>query len=113
MRKYVLIPFLSVALFSGVNAVAQDRAKYSSKEESTSSSDDEKACCHSSHSNYHCWRAWKKDVKREKKICKARYWECYNPWVAERKWRKAHKKAWKRDVIEHDHVYGYDHNYWF
>lgn len=111
MRNFILIPFLSIALFTGANAGAQDRDR-SSKDEKSSSCDHEKSCCHS-RQDYHCWRAWKKDLKREKKICKAHYWECYNPWVAERKWRKAHKKAWKRDVIEHDHIYGYDHDYWF
>lgn|ERR1043165_9617331 len=97
MKNYILIPFLSLALVGATNVSAKDNNK------------DEKCCSE----EFHCWRAWKKELKRSKKEYKAKYLCDYRPFAAERKRRKACKKAWKRDMIEHDHVNGYERYYWF
>jgi hypothetical protein len=57
--------------------------------------------------DYKSYRAWKKDFKRAKKEYKARIKEAQGmPWAAERKMRKAYKKAWKADFIEHEYETG-------
>jgi hypothetical protein len=102
MKNYILVPFLSLALIGATNVSVS--AKEGDSKES-------KACC--SHDEFHCSRAWKKELKRTKKEYKAKYLCDYRPFAAERKMRKACKKAWKRDMIEHDHVNGYERYYWF
>ena len=67
--------------------------------------------------DYKCYRAWKKEIKREKKEYKARIKDYEgSPWAAERKRRKAYKKAWKADMIEHEFETGYyydDRPFWW
>jgi hypothetical protein len=103
MKNWILVSFLSLALAGGTDATAHEK----NSKESSCCSDDMWG------GDFHCYRAWKKEFKREKKLCKAESIECSRPWAAERKRRKACKKAWKRDVIEYDHKYGYDHYYWW
>jgi hypothetical protein len=106
MKKLVLIPFASLLVLGATSAFAQDR-----------NSDEEKSSCHeksSCNEYFYCYRAWKKDMKRQKKLCLAAEMSDYRPFAAERKRRKACKKAWKRDILEHQHeMYGYGHDYWW
>jgi hypothetical protein len=103
MKNYILIPFFTMMALGATSASAHDK------------NEEKKSCCSKEFNpdDFHCYRAWKKEFKREKKMYKADLIECYRPWAAERKRRKACKKEWKRDMIEHDHQYGYDHYYWF
>ncbi len=96
MMKNILITFLSIMLFSVSSAFAQDK----------------KACCRE---DFHCYRAWKKDWKSEKKAYKVhkKMWQD-RPWAAARKERKSHKKAWKSERKEYQHVHGYGyHDFWY
>ena len=116
MKKYLLIPFLSL-IFVGANTVSAQE-KDEPKEEKSHCSKEHGSCCHEKdfcHSDYHCYRAWKKDVKKEKKLCIADQIEYYRPFAAERKRRKAEKKAWKRDILEAQHEAwgGWGHDYWY
>lgn len=97
MKNYILVSFLSLALVGATNSFAEDR-----------NAEKEKTC---NPADFHCYRAWKKQLKKEKKEYKAKYMCEYRPWAAERKMRKAHKKAWKRDMLEYSH--GYDHGFWY
>jgi hypothetical protein len=118
MKYSILIPVLSLMLLGAVGASAQDKDKSENKECKHHS-----GCCHEGwgwrnhefcHSDFDCYRAWKKDMKREKKECLAAELECYRPYAAERKKRKAMKKSWKRDVLadQHEH-WGWGHDYWY
>ena len=89
MKKHLLIPFLAIAFLVAGNAKAQDNG------------------------DYHCYRAWRKDNKIKKKEWQAENMEHYRPWAAERKMRAAYRKAWRRDMLEHEHRTGYyDHDWW-
>lgn len=109
MKNLILASFLSLALAGTTNAIAHEKCSKEGRCAEATCSDDHDMWS----GDFHCYRAWKKEFKREKKLCKAESIECYRPWAAERKRRKACKKAWKRDVIEYDHRYGYDHYYWW
>jgi hypothetical protein len=65
-------------------------------------------------SDFKCFRAWKKDMKRKKKECQAKALEKDFPMAARRKKREAYRKTLKRDKIlgEH-HDYGKVHDYWY
>jgi hypothetical protein len=103
MKKYILLPFVSMLLLGATNSYAQDK----NDDENSSS----KECCHK---EFSCYKAWKKDMKRQKKLCLAEEMECYRPFAAERKRRKACKKAWKRDILEQSHnTAGWGHDYWW
>jgi hypothetical protein len=53
-------------------------------------------------------------MKREKKECIAADIKCCRPFAAERKLRKAMKKAWKRDILAAQHeAWGWGHDYWY
>lgn len=88
MKNYFLLACLSVALIAANTASAHD--------------DDREA------REFHCYKAWKKDWKSDKKEVKARRKMCQDrPFAAARKHRKAHKKAWKSEMKEHNHVHYY------
>ena len=72
----------------------------------SSAHDESKSSCSSK--EFHCYKAWKKDWKSDKKEVKARR-KMYQdrPFAASRKHRKAHKKAWKSEVLEHNHSHYY------
>ena len=118
MKKYILLGVLSTILFSAATSTAQERRyhddrryyryRHSDNEETTSS---DKATS-TSDKEFDCYRAWKKDLKRAKKEYKAKVKEWQGrPLAADRKLRHAYKKAWKADVIEHEHKTGHDHEY--
>jgi hypothetical protein len=117
MKNSILfIAILSLMLFGAAGASAQDKDKSESNKECHH-------CCRHGwwwrdaefcHSDFHCYRAWKKDMKREKKECYAKEMEGYRPFAAERKRRKAMKKAWKRDILAAQHeAWGWGHDYWY
>jgi hypothetical protein len=117
MKNSILfIAILSLMLFGAKSASAQDKDKSESNKECHH-------CCHGGwwwrdhefcHSDFHCYRAWKKDLKREKKECLAKELEVCRPFAAERKRRKAMKKAWKRDILAAQHeAWGWGHDYWY
>jgi len=90
MKNFVLLAFLSIALFGANRASAHG-------DESNSESVE-----------FHCYKAWKKDWKSDKKEYKARKKMCQDrPFAAARKHRKAHKKAWKSEIKEHNHTHYY------
>jgi len=115
-KHYLLISFLSLALLGGTKASAQGKsddpmhtaycdciAKYSY----TAHYDEY------NNSEYKCYRAWKKDMKRKKKECQAKALETSRPLSAERKRKRAEMKAWKRDQMETAHKGdGERHDYW-
>jgi hypothetical protein len=77
------------------------------KERETSSDND----MAKSDRDFKCYRAWKKEMKRQKKEYCAEVKDALGlPWAAERKRRKAYKKAWKADMIEHDYEGGNYYN---
>ncbi len=91
MKKYVLLAFLSMALIGANSASAHG--------------DDDSKC---ESVEFHCYKAWKKDWKSDKKEVKARKKMCQDrPFAAARKHRKAHKKAWKSEIKEHNHTHYY------
>ena len=101
--KKLLIPFLAIMFLAAGNVSAQDKDK-DAKEES---------CCHGyAHGDYHCWRAWRKEMKIHKKEMQAEEMACYRPWASERKMRAAYRKSWRRDTLESDHRSGYAHGWW-
>jgi len=119
MKNSILfIAILSLMLFGAKGASAQDNDKTQDKQECH-------ACHHCwhggwwrdnefCHSDFHCYRAWKKDLKRQKKECLAAQMEVCRPFAAERKRRKAMKKAWKRDILAAQHeAWGWGHDYWY
>ena len=115
MKKHLLIPFLSLMLLCGWSVSAQEKGK-SHDEKSESAKDEgydhyEKGCYNG---DWHCYRAWRKEMKRRRKEEIADEIECYRPWAAERKRRHAERKAWRRDILEHEHrSWGYwDHDWW-
>jgi hypothetical protein len=119
MKKYILLGILSTALISASTSMGQEkryhddrryyRYRHADNEESTSSEDKASS---TSDKEFDCYRAWKKDLKREKKEYKAKVKEFQaRPLAADRKLRKACKKAWKADVIEREHKSGHDHEY--
>ncbi len=118
MKKSILIPFLSLMLFSAFCATAQDNDKKECKKEAGHCGGHHHGCwwrdhefCHS---EFSCYRAWKKECKRQKKECIAAEIECCRPFAAERKRRKACKKAWKRDILAAQHEnWGCGHDYWY
>lgn len=91
MKNYILLSFLSLALMSATASSAHDESK-----------------SNGSCKEFHCYKAWKKDWKSDKKEVKARR-KMYQdrPFAASRKHRKAHKKAWKSEALEHQHTHYY------
>jgi hypothetical protein len=88
MKNYVLLAFLSFALLGANSASAHDGdgSKSESKE-------------------FHCYKAWKKDWKSDKKEYKAKKKMAQDrPFAAARKHRKSQKKAWKSERKEHNHT---------
>ena len=119
MKHSILIPVLSLMLFGAVCASAQDKEKSECNKESRHCCGHEHGCwwwrgydfCHS---DFDCYRAWKKDMKRQKKECLAADMACYRSYASERKMRKAMKKAWKRDILAAQHeTWGWGHDYWY
>ncbi len=105
MKKRILIPFVALMFLAAGSASAQDKGKESNDETS----------CLDGHfkGDYHCYRAWRKDMKIRRKEMQAEDMEHYRPWAAERKMRAAYRKAWKRDMLENDHrTGGYSHDWW-
>ncbi len=95
MKKHLLIPFLALMFLATGSASAQDKGK-----------SDEKDSFIEGHykGDYHCYRAWRKDMKINRKQWQAEEMEC---------WRPAYRKAWRRDMIEHEHrTDRYDHDWW-
>lgn len=89
MKNYVLLAFLSFALLGATGASAHGDDNSETVE-------------------FHCYKAWKKDWKSDKKEYKARKKMCQDrPFAAARKHRKAHKKAWKSEIKEHNHTHYY------
>ena len=65
-------------------------------------------------SDFKCFRAWKKDMKRKKKECQAKALEHDFPMASRRKKREAERKAIKRDKILGQHKEtGKVHDYWY
>ena len=65
-------------------------------------------------SEYKCYRAWKKEMKRKKKECQAKALEASRPMAARRKRREAERKAIKRDIREQEHAErGKLHDFWY
>ncbi len=104
MKKHLLIPFLALAFLTAGNASAQDKGK-----------DDHDSYLEGHYKgDYHCYRAWRKEMRIRRKEMQAEELEHYRPWAAERKMRSAYRKAWRRDRLEHEHRTGrYDHDWWF
>src|SRR4051812_609265 len=97
-KHYLLISFLMVALFSGAKVSAQGK---SDEPGHTAHCDCVKKYSYLAHfddydaSEYKCFRAWKKDMKRKKKECQAKALEGSRPFASERKLKRAEWKAWK------------------
>ncbi len=99
MMKNILLTFMAFLLFSVTSAFAHDPK-----------SEDTKEC-----KDFHCYRAWRKDWKADKKEFKMhkKMWQD-RPWAAARKERKAYKKSWKSERKEWQHVHGYEyHDFWY
>ena len=88
MKKYLVIAFLSIILIGAVNiSYGQD---------------------------YHCYRAWKKDYKAEKKEAKIHKKMFRDRWRgAERKRYKYYKKVYKTDKKEYEHRHYHDDDYYW
>ena len=100
MKKNLLTPFLVLSFLMGHSAYAQDR----------DNSSDNKDTYLEGHykGDYHCYRAWRKDMKIKRKLWQAEELEHFNnPLAADRKMRAAYRKAWRRDMVEHEHRTGY------
>lgn len=114
MRKHLLISLLGL-LTGAFSAIAQDK----------SSTDYSYCKCIEDYSydkhrddfytsEFKCFRAWKKDMKRKKKECQARALEGSRPMAARRKRREAERKEIKRDKREQEHAErGNIHDYWY
>ncbi len=117
IKHYLLASLLFVALFGATRAAAQGKSDEPAKKaycdciqkySYTAHYDDYAA------SDYKCYRAWKKDMKRKKKECQAKALEGYRPVASERKRRRSEWKAWKRDDLEKRHKDNGDaHDYWY
>ena len=94
MKNYILITFLTIMMVGVTSAYAQD-SKAKTKD-------------------FHCYSAWKKDWKVDKKNFKEhkKMWQD-RPWAAARKHRKACKKAWKSERNEWEHEHGYNRHGYF
>ena len=117
IKRYLLLTFLTLTLFGATKVMAQEKNAEAAQ----------KAYCDCIHqynylahfddynsSDYKCFRAWKKDMKRKKKECQAKALDGYRPFAAERKRKRAEWKAWKRDVQEKNHKeHGDPHDYWY
>ena len=92
--KNFLLTFLAIVLLGVTNMYAQD-SKTKSKD-------------------FHCYGAWKKDWKADKKMYKVhkKMWQD-RPWAAARKQRKADKKAWKSERNEWEFNHGYNRHSYF
>jgi hypothetical protein len=125
MKNYILIGVLSGMILGATSASAQYRRyhyddryyprHYSDRYyDDERKADDKKTVASEKESgdcdrDFHCYDAWRKDLKREKKEFKARErWYEDRPESADRKLRKADKKAWKSGAKEYDHKYGWD-----
>ena len=120
MKNSILIPFLAVMLLGAFSVSAQDKEKGECHKEATHCGGGHHGgCCwwrdrDFCHSDFACYRAYKKEMKRQKKECIAAEIECCRPFAAERKRRKACKKAWKRDIIAaHHEAWGWGHDFWY
>ena len=116
-KNYLLLSFLLLALLGGTKASAQGKSddvmkaaycdciqKYSYIEHY----DDYLS------SDFKCYRAWKKDMKRKKKECQAKALETNRPFASRRQLKRAEWKAWKRDNLEAIHKdAGAPHDYWY
>ena len=117
MKKYLLISFLSITLFGVSKATAQEKNAEAAHA----------AYCDCIHkysylahyddyatSDYKCYRAWKKDMKRKKKECQAKALESTRPMAARRKKREAERKVIKRDKLEQGYTEGREgRDYWY
>ena len=117
MKKYLMIAFLGIALCGGTKASAQGK---SDDVMHTAWCDCITKYAYLEHydeyltSDYKCYRAWKKEMKRKKKECQAKALETNRPFAAERKKKRAEWKAYKRDQLEANHKdRGDSHDYWY
>lgn len=114
MKSYLLIPSLALVL-SAVNTHAQDKAV--SSPAYCKCIDDfsyEKHIQEWYTSDFKCFRAWKKDMKRKKKECQAKALEQDFPMLARRKRREAMRKLLKRDKLTGEHTDRAKlHDYWY
>ena len=117
MKNYFLISFLSLSLFGFTKASAQEKNAESARAAYCDCIHQYSYTAHYDEYNkseYKCYRAWKKDMKRKKKECQAKAMENYRPYAAERKRKRAEWKAWKRDEQEKNHKdRGVAHDYWY
>jgi len=114
MKSHLLIPFFALVLGSTC-VLAQDRV-VSSPEYCKCIEDFsfEKHIQDYYTSDFNCFRAWKKDMKRKKKECQAKTLEKEFPMAARRKRREAERKQYKRDKLNVDHKeIGKSHEYWY
>jgi len=106
MKHYLMMSFLCLALFGGTKASAQGK---SDNVMNQAWCDCIQKYAYLEHyddylkSDYKCYRAWKKDMKRQKKECQAKALETNRPMAAERKKKRAEWKAYKRDLLETAH----------
>ena len=117
MKNYLLISFLFVTLFGAFQAAAQEKNAESARQAYCDCIRQNNYLAHYDDyaaSQYKCYRAWKKDMKRKKKECQAKAMDNYRPLAAERKRKRAEWKAWKRDEQEKNHKdHGAAHDYWY
>ena len=102
MMKNILLTFLAFLMLSVSSAFEH--------EPKSEDSIDTKEC-----KDFHCYRAWRKDWKADKKEFKMhkKMWQD-RPWAAARKERKAYKKSWKSERKEWQHVHGCGyHDFWY
>ena len=116
MKKYILLGVLATMTLSALNTSAHERhyfadsRRYYARHENEESASDKAS--NATDKEFDCYRAWKKDLKREKKEYKSKIKEFQDrPLAADRKLRKAYKKAWKADILEKEHKTGHDHEY--
>ena len=114
MKGYLLIPFLALVLGTTC-AHAQDNAlsspAYCKCIEDFSF---QKHIDDYYTSDFKCFRAWKKDMKRKKKECQAKALENDFPMAARRKRREAERKKLKCEKLNADHLdRGKAHDYWY
>ena len=64
-------------------------------------------------SDFKCFRAWKKDMKRKKKLCQAKALEKDFPMAARRKRREAERKEWKVSEMTEKQGSGKRNDYWY
>jgi hypothetical protein len=112
MKNILLVAAIATISLGATNTYAQNKSTSGDAEEASYSMRYPAPAHH--FDEFHYWRAWKKNAKRQMK--EDQYKQCVaagRPYDADRKRRKAIKKAWKADVLEDGFRNGYYRNFWY